>query len=143
MAILLITHDLGVVAEMADRVVVMYAGQCIEEAPLAELLEHPAHAYTQALMQAVPGFTMTAASVCIPFPAACRRNTAKCRAAALRRAAPWARTARSAREDGAEIRPGHLTRCLDRKEVRPRSMRWRCWKCGMSQRITASPGKTV
>ncbi len=55
MAILLITHDIGVVAEMADRVVVMYAGQCVEEAPLDELLLHPAHAYTRALMQAVPG----------------------------------------------------------------------------------------
>ena len=55
MAILLITHDLGVVAEMADRVIVMYAGQCVEEAPLYELLQHPAHAYTQALMKAVPG----------------------------------------------------------------------------------------
>ncbi len=55
MAILLITHDIGVVAEMADRVVVMYAGQCVEEAPLRELLLHPAHAYTKALMRAVPG----------------------------------------------------------------------------------------
>ena len=55
MSILLITHDIGVVAEMADRVVVMYAGQCVEEAPLRELLEHPAHPYTRALIQAVPG----------------------------------------------------------------------------------------
>lgn len=55
MALLLITHDIGVVAEMADRVVVMYAGQCVEEAPVAELLTHPKHPYTQALLQAVPG----------------------------------------------------------------------------------------
>ena len=55
MAVLLITHDLGIVAEIADRAVVMYAGQCVEEAPVAELLNHPAHAYTRALMQAVPG----------------------------------------------------------------------------------------
>ena len=55
MAILLITHDLGVAAEMADRAVVMYAGQCVEEAPIHTLLTHPAHPYTQALMQAVPG----------------------------------------------------------------------------------------
>ena len=55
MAVLLITHDLGVAAEMADRGVVMYAGQCVEEAPIHELLTHPAHAYTQALLQAVPG----------------------------------------------------------------------------------------
>ena len=55
MAILLITHDIGVVAEMADRVVVMYAGQCVEEADVAELLNSPLHPYTRALLQAVPG----------------------------------------------------------------------------------------
>ena len=55
MSILLITHDIGLVAEMADRVVVMYAGQCVEQATTEELLSAPAHAYTQALMQAVPG----------------------------------------------------------------------------------------
>ena len=55
MSILLITHDIGVVAEMADRVVVMYAGQCVEEADTKTLLSHPAHAYTKALLQAVPG----------------------------------------------------------------------------------------
>ncbi len=55
MAILLITHDIGVVAEMADRITVMYAGQCVETAPLRVLLEQPAHAYTRALLQAVPG----------------------------------------------------------------------------------------
>ena len=55
MAILLITHDIGVVAEMADRVVVMYAGQCVEEADAETLLTHPRHPYTRALLQAVPG----------------------------------------------------------------------------------------
>ena len=55
MAILLITHDIGVVAEMADRVLVMYAGQVVEEAPVQALLEHPSHPYTRALLQAVPG----------------------------------------------------------------------------------------
>ena len=55
MAILLITHDIGVVAEMADRVVVMYAGQCVEEADVAALLSHPEHPYTRALLQAAPG----------------------------------------------------------------------------------------
>ena len=55
MAILLITHDIGVVAEMADRVIVMYAGQCVEEANAEALLTQPRHPYTQALLQAVPG----------------------------------------------------------------------------------------
>lgn len=54
MGILLITHDVGVVAELADRVVVMYAGQCVEAATVQELLTAPQHPYTQALMAAVP-----------------------------------------------------------------------------------------
>ncbi len=53
-SILLITHDLGVVAEMADRVVVMYAGQIVEEADVKELFLHPSHPYTDGLLKAVP-----------------------------------------------------------------------------------------
>ncbi len=54
MAILLITHDLGVVAGTADRVVVMYAGQVVETATTAELFARPRHPYTEGLMAAVP-----------------------------------------------------------------------------------------
>ena len=55
MAVLLITHDMGLVAQMADRVLVMYAGQLIEQAPVLELFDHPAHPYTRALLRSVPG----------------------------------------------------------------------------------------
>ena len=54
MSILLITHDIGLVAQMTDRVMVMYAGQVVECAPTAELFAHPAHPYTQALLRSVP-----------------------------------------------------------------------------------------
>ncbi len=54
MAILLITHNLGIVGDLADRVAVMYAGQVVEEAPARELLRNPRHPYTQALMKSVP-----------------------------------------------------------------------------------------
>ncbi len=54
MAIMLITHDLGVVAEVCDRVVVMYAGEVVEEGPVAEIFNNPRHPYTQGLMQAIP-----------------------------------------------------------------------------------------
>ncbi len=54
MAILLITHNLGIVGDMADRVAVMYAGQIVELAPAKELLRRPLHPYTKALMNAVP-----------------------------------------------------------------------------------------
>ena len=53
-AIVLITHDLGVVAETAQRVVVMYAGRKVEEATVEELFENPLHPYTRGLMRAVP-----------------------------------------------------------------------------------------
>ena len=53
-AIILITHDLGVVAEMADRVVVMYAGRKVEEAPVRALFRRPRHPYTIGLLAAVP-----------------------------------------------------------------------------------------
>jgi peptide/nickel transport system ATP-binding protein len=53
-AIVLITHDLGVVAEMAQRVVVMYAGRKAEEAPVRELFQHPLHPYTKGLLNSVP-----------------------------------------------------------------------------------------
>jgi len=53
-AIVLITHDLGVVAEMAERVLVVYAGRKVEEAPVRELLRSPQHPYTLGLLDAVP-----------------------------------------------------------------------------------------
>ena len=53
-SILLITHDLGVVAEMCSRVIVMYAGKIVEEAPVSELFNHPTHPYTQGLIASVP-----------------------------------------------------------------------------------------
>lgn len=53
-AILLITHDLGVVAEMCDRIVVMYAGQVVEETDRYRLFRQPRHPYTQGLLQSIP-----------------------------------------------------------------------------------------
>lgn len=54
MSIILITHDMGLVAEMADRVLVMYAGQVVEEAQVNSLFQNPAHPYTQALLKSIP-----------------------------------------------------------------------------------------
>ena len=60
-AIVLITHDLGVIAETADRVVVMYAGRKVEEAPVASLFERPRHPYTVGLLASVPRIDRTGA----------------------------------------------------------------------------------
>ena len=54
-AILLITHDMGVVAEMADRVVVMYGGLVVETAPVDAIFAAPAHPYTRLLLATLPG----------------------------------------------------------------------------------------
>ncbi|MGH8231615.1 MAG: ABC transporter ATP-binding protein [Steroidobacteraceae bacterium] len=53
-AIVLVTHDLGVIAEAADRVAVMYAGRIVEQAPVHELFAHPRHPYTEGLQQSIP-----------------------------------------------------------------------------------------
>jgi oligopeptide/dipeptide ABC transporter ATP-binding protein len=55
LALLLITHDLGVVAEMADRVAVMYAGRIVEHAPVKALFADPKHPYTRGLIRSIPG----------------------------------------------------------------------------------------
>lgn len=54
LSVVLITHDLGVVAGIADKVIVMYAGRMVEEAPTADLFQEPAHPYTRALIDSVP-----------------------------------------------------------------------------------------
>jgi ABC-type dipeptide/oligopeptide/nickel transport system ATPase component len=57
LALLLITHDFGVIAEMADRVAVMQGGRLVEHGPVRQILREPSHAYTQRLLRAVPGMS--------------------------------------------------------------------------------------
>ncbi len=57
LAVLLITHDLGVVAEVAERVAVMYTGKIVEESPVDELFARPKHPYTEGLLRSVPKLT--------------------------------------------------------------------------------------
>jgi oligopeptide/dipeptide ABC transporter ATP-binding protein len=84
MAVLLITHDLGIVAGRADRVAVMYAGQIVESAPTAALFSRPSHPYTQGLFASVPRLTGAAGRLSpIPgnvpppsaWPSGCRFRT--------------------------------------------------------------------
>jgi oligopeptide/dipeptide ABC transporter ATP-binding protein len=81
MAILLITHNLGIVGDIADEVAVMYAGQIVETGPARDLLQRPLHPYTRALMKSVPRLDadvdrLTTISGSVPrlgaFPAGCR-----------------------------------------------------------------------
>ena len=110
MAILLITHDIGVVAEMADRVVVMYAGQCVEEADVKTLLEAPAHPYTQALLRAVPGIRDERSKRLLSIPGAVPENYQEMEGCRFAERCPHAaRCDRAAAER--EVGPGHRIRC--------------------------------
>jgi peptide/nickel transport system ATP-binding protein len=62
MAVMLITHAMGVIAETAQRVVVMYAGKVVEEAPVGELFRNPRHPYTQGLIRSIPRIDLAAQS---------------------------------------------------------------------------------
>jgi oligopeptide/dipeptide ABC transporter ATP-binding protein len=66
LSLLLITHDLGVIAEMADRVAVMYAGRIVEEAPVGLVLSSPAHPYTRGLLASIPSQTPGSRLAAIP-----------------------------------------------------------------------------
>jgi oligopeptide/dipeptide ABC transporter ATP-binding protein len=93
MAVLLITHNLGIVAEIAQRVAVMYAGKIVETSPVRELFRRPLHPYTEGLLQSIPTPTRTGALYAIPgqvpdpfnlppgcyFEPRCRRAQAICR----------------------------------------------------------------
>jgi oligopeptide transport system ATP-binding protein len=94
MAIIWITHDLGVIAGIADRVMVMYGGQVVEHAPVEELFADPRHPYTQALLRTIPSLTnarkdrlhviegqpplMMGAPKSCPFAARCPQRMTRC-----------------------------------------------------------------
>jgi peptide/nickel transport system ATP-binding protein len=111
MAILLITHNLGIVGDIADEVAVMYAGQIVETGPARELLQRPLHPYTQALMNSVPSLDsdadrLTTISGNVPrlgaFPSGCRFHP-RC---------PIARPECSqASPQLIEVEPGRCVRC--------------------------------
>jgi len=124
MAMVLITHDMGVVAEVADEVAVMYAGQIVERAETAELFERPEHPYTEALLGALPRLAgddlRTARLATIPgrppdladLPAGCR-FAPRC---------PHAGGDPCTERDPPlrEIRPGHLVRSFHPASERSR-----------------------
>ncbi|WOC31403.1 MULTISPECIES: ABC transporter ATP-binding protein [Caproicibacterium] len=112
MSVVLITHDIGLVAQMADRVLVMYAGQIVEQAPVPELFHHPAHPYTQALLQTVPGIHdepgRRLASIPGSVPEA-YQNITGCRFAGR---CPYAQEACAAPQPMYRVTAEHAARCL-------------------------------
>ncbi len=67
-SVILVTHDLGVVAGMADRVAVMYAGRVVESAPTEALFARPAHPYTRGLLESAPGLALARKAALVPIP---------------------------------------------------------------------------
>jgi peptide/nickel transport system ATP-binding protein/oligopeptide transport system ATP-binding protein len=112
MAIMIITHNMGVVAETADRVLVMYAGRIVEEAPVGTLFERPLHPYTNGLLDCVPALEqdrprLVAIPGILPEPG---RRPAGCRfAPRCRFSAPPCTAALPALEMAA---PGHRVACV-------------------------------
>ena len=117
MAIIWITHDLGVIAGIADRVMVMYGGQVVEQAPVRELFANPQHPYTRALLKTIPKISgerearlkviegqppmLSAAPSACPFRERCEYRHDRCNAEnPLRRAV-----------DGREVGQGHDVAC--------------------------------
>ncbi|AIQ19485.1 MULTISPECIES: ABC transporter ATP-binding protein [Paenibacillus] len=116
MSILMITHDLGVVAEMCDRVVIMYAGQIVEETDVATLYNNPLHPYTQGLLASLPQLAgdndrLSSIPGQVPNPAnlppGCR-FAPRCPMVVQR---CW-----EERPELLEIQPGHTCRCLLQQE---------------------------
>ncbi|KGA96525.1 peptide ABC transporter ATP-binding protein [Alkalihalobacillus alcalophilus ATCC 27647 = CGMCC 1.3604] len=110
--VILITHDLGVVAEMADRVAVMYAGQIVELAPVEELFANPKHPYTRSLLQSVPSTDKkderlhVIQGIVPPLPSLPRVG---CR---FKARIPWIpEEAHEENPELHEIKPGHFVRC--------------------------------
>jgi oligopeptide/dipeptide ABC transporter ATP-binding protein len=118
MGMLFVTHDMGVIANIADRVAVMYAGQVVETGPVDELFENPRHPYTKALLEAIPQVTggderLASIPGVVPtpdaFPAACRfadrcsYATDECRSEPI----PMF-----------DVAPEHHTRCLHHDDLR-------------------------
>ena len=117
MAILLITHDIGVVAELADRVVVMYAGQCVEQAPVQALLEAPAHPNTQALLKAVPGIHDSRARRLYAIPGTVPEHYEALTGCRFAPRCPYGKDCPGTAQ-AAALGPDHLVRCCRAAEER-------------------------
>lgn len=111
MSVILITHDIGVIAQNANRVMVMYAGQFVEEAPVRELFRNPLHPYTRALLAATPSLEDDEKRSLVPIPGTVPENytfLTGCRF--------FSRCSRAAdgcdqHQDWREVLPGHFVRC--------------------------------
>lgn len=117
MSVLLITHDMGLVAQMADRVLVMYAGQMIEQAPVLELFDHPAHPYTKALLRSVPGIRDDRERVLESIEGMVPEQYDAITGCRFADRCPYRKEMCEAPQIDTKMRDGHTVRCCRAKEV--------------------------
>ena len=112
MAVLLITHDMGVVSHMADRVLVMYAGQIVEEAEAEELFRHSSHPYTRALLAAIPTTRDSEERKLSSIPGMVPENYDTISGCRFADRCPFVRQECHQKVDLREISGGHAMRCI-------------------------------
>jgi oligopeptide/dipeptide ABC transporter ATP-binding protein len=134
-SIILITHDLGLVAEMADRVLVMYAGQIVEEADVFTLFEQPRHPYTQGLLRSVPTLDGTRKLLSIPGAVPARYDRLPgCR---FHNRCPLAQVKCRMAPPPVDLGDGHMTRCWEWKTLNQRA----AWEDGCDESRGGASGQ--
>ena len=116
MAVILITHDIGLVAHMADRVLVMYAGQLIEEASVKDLFLHPRHPYTRALLDTVPTIRDEADRQLVSIPGMVPENYDNIKGCRFADRCAYRREECSNPQEDYEFGTGHTAKCIVMKE---------------------------
>ena len=118
-SIILITHDLGVIANMCHRVCVMYAGRIVEEAPVQELFNHPCHPYTVGLLESMPRLDAPAGERLTPIEGQPPDLTQLGAGCAFAPRCRWAQDQCRQQTPGVyEAEPGHWHACLVKADIR-------------------------
>ncbi|MDE6738093.1 MAG: ABC transporter ATP-binding protein [Lachnospiraceae bacterium] len=118
MAMILITHDIGLVANTADRVLVMYAGQVIEEASVDEIFANPKHPYTQALLRTVPTIRDDADRKLQAIPGIVPESYDDITGCRFADRCPYRREECSKPQEAYSFGKGHTARCIVAQETR-------------------------
>ena len=117
MSVILITHDIGLVAGMADRILVMYAGQIVEEAKTKELFAEPRHPYTKALLSTVPSIYDQADRVLSSIPGIVPEEYDTIKGCRFYERCPYAGEGCQDPQELRETQKGHRSRCHKWKEI--------------------------
>lgn len=121
MSIILITHDIGLVANTADRVLVMYAGQLIEEASVKELFQNPQHPYTKALLASVPTIRDSADRQLVSIPGIVPEDYDDISGCRFAERCRYCEAECGKKQEDYEVAPGHTVKCIRQKnsEIMP------------------------